>query len=298
MPGQAAPAHCLDSKNTWHTTAILRRMRLKAVAFEALDRRPTRWLLGLAGSAFAAARGERAWVTYDNESGGWLKRTPRGVTLVHHPNGKGIEQFADYSAELFLYDYAIGKGDVVVDVGAGVGEQTLPFSELVGSSGRVVAVEAQPSTFAKLQKVCRLNGMRNVDLVPAAVMDSDAPVLISDFQEQASYQENRIGERGIRVPAVTLSDLFAKFHLDHVDFLKMNIEGAEVAALRGSPDALQVVQHAAIECHDFLADRTGDESYRTKDAVKAILSDAGFNVRCREPDAQRPWITDLVYASR
>lgn len=173
-------------------------MRLKEAAFEALDRRSTRWLLGLAGSAFAAVRGERAWVTYDSDSGSWLKRTPSGVTLIYHPNGMGIEQYADYSKDLFLYDYAIGKGDIVVDVGAGVGEQTLLFSELVGSSGLVVAVEAQPSTFAKLQKVCRLNGVRNVELVHAAVMDSDAPVMISDFQEKASYQENRIGNHGIQ----------------------------------------------------------------------------------------------------
>lgn len=273
-------------------------MRLKEAAFKALDRRSTRWLLSLAGSAFAAARGERAWVTYDSDFGGWLKRTPRGVTFIYHPNGMGIEQYADYSKELFLYDYAIAKGDVVVDVGAGVGEQTLSFSELAGPSGRVVAVEAQPSTFAKLERICRINGVRNVELIHAAVMDSDAPVMISDFQEKASYQENRIGNQGIPVPGLTLSDLFAKFHLDRIDFLKMNIEGAEVAALGCSLDALQVVQHAAIECHDFMADRTGDESYRTRDAVKEILEDAGFNIKCREADPQRPWITDLLYASR
>ena len=187
-----------------------------------------------------------------------------------------------------MYDYAIGKGDIVVDVGAGVGEQTLLFFGIGRLFGTSCGCGSPASTFAKLQKVCRLNGVRNVELVHAAVMDSDAPVMISDFQEKASYQENRIGNHGIQIPAVTLSGLVGKFHLDRIDFLKMNIEGAEVAALGGSLDALQLVHHAAIECHDFLADRTGDESYRTRDAVKTILADAGFNIRCREYERDGP----------
>jgi FkbM family methyltransferase len=271
-------------------------MSFKHTAYNALNRGSTHWLIGIAASAVTALEGERAMITYDRHTKGWLKRTRGGTTLMPYPRGMGAEQCAEVTRDVFLHRYSIRPGDVVLDIGAGFGTEALPFSTMVGDSGKVIAVEAHPATFGKLERVCRLNNLRNVEAIHAAVMDSNEPVTISDLEEE-SYIENKIGGEGIEVPAVTIPDLVDKLGLDRIDFLKMNIEGAEVPALRGARDVLPIVRHAAIGCHDFMADQTGDESYRTSDLVRAMLVEAGFTITSRRDDP-RPWAADYLFASR
>ena len=274
-------------------------MALKHAVYDAVNRPPTRWLLGLAASANATLHGDRALFTYDRRTGDWLKRTRAGAMLLPDlRGGEGMDaaQCDEFTREVFLPAYSIRPGDVVLDVGAGIGTEVVPFSRMVGDSGRVIAVEAHPTTYAKLERVCRANNLRNVELIHAAVMDSDATVRITDLQAE-SYLENKIGTEGVPVPAITIPGLVAKLNLDRIDFLKMNIEGAELPALRGARDVLPIVRNAAIGCHDFLADVTGDESYRTKESVRAILVDAGFTVTSRADDP-RPWAAGYLFASR
>jgi FkbM family methyltransferase len=272
---------------------------LKHAVYDAVNRPPTRWLLGLAASAKATLGGDRALFTYDRETGDWLKRTPAGAMLLPDlRGGEGMDaaQCDEFAREIFLPEYSIRPGDVVLDVGAGIGTEALPFSRMVGDSGRVIAVEAHPTTYAKLERVCRANNLRNVEAIHAAVMDSEGTVKITDLQAE-SYLENKIGSEGVPVAAITIPALVAKLRLDRIDFLKMNIEGAELPALRGALEVLPIVRNAAIGCHDFLADETGDESYRTKEAVHEILVDAGFTVTSRADDP-RPWAAGYLFASR
>ncbi|VEG46061.1 putative methyltransferase [Mycolicibacterium flavescens] len=269
---------------------------LKHVLYSALDRGPGRQLIGMVANRRARVAGEQARFSYDPATGSWLKQTPAGVILLPRPQGMGIEQSEVFTQDVFLRHYAVKPGDVVLDIGAGIGSETLPFSRWVGASGKVIGVEAHPATFATLKRACQINDVRNVELLHAAVMDSDKPVMITDLPSEVGY-ENRIGTNGIEVTALTLAGLIRKYDLDRVDFLKMNIEGAELPALQGGSEVLPLIHNAAIGCHDFLADETGDDSYRTKDAVYELLVNAGFTVRRRDDDP-RPWARDYLFASR
>ena len=97
--------------------------------------------------------------------------------------------------------------------------------------------------------MCKLNNLTNVECVHAALMDtSGEPIMISNMRE-SFCQENRVGGTdGIPVPTITMTELVAKLNLDRIDFIKMNIEGAELPALRGAADVLPLVRHAAIGC--------------------------------------------------
>ncbi len=106
-----------------------------------------------------------------------------------------------------------------------------------------------------------------------------------------------MGIAGITVPAVTITDLMEDRGVEQIDFLKMNIEGAETAALCGAGDRLQDIRHMVIGCHDFLADETGDDSYRTKENVRDLLQSAGFTVEGRDDDP-RPRARDYLFAWR
>jgi len=200
------------------------------------------------------------------------------------------------TADVFFYDYEPRRGDVVVDAGAGVGSELRVLAGLVGPTGRVVAVEAHPNTFARLEELRSVNHLANVTTVHAALMDSVGVVEITTRERS---ETNTVVEReasSVRVPAVTLDELLERLGVDRVDFLKMNIEGAEVNALKGFSRGLATTSHIAVACHDFRVAEGASESMRTKAGVFELLERAGLHVRRRSDS--RPWIADYLYARR
>lgn len=186
-----------------------------------------------------------------------------------------------------------------MDVGAGDGSETGIFAEAVGPQGRVYAVEAHPATFRRLQKAVRLNGWGNVVPVQAAIVGEPGVVYIEDRQKDLSnaISLNRGGGFQAEVSGVTLDGLCRDHGIDRIDFLKMNIEGAERAALVGMGEAIKRVRCAAIACHDFRAPIENDDSYATKSHVIRFLRSRGFTVHTRDGHP-RSAIRDHVHALR
>jgi FkbM family methyltransferase len=180
-----------------------------------------------------------------------------------------------------------------VDVGAGTGWETLFFSRSVGASGRVISIEAHPGVFRCLSRMCAENRLDNVTLIQAAVADRDDEVQISDSLE---YEKNSImgGTPGVSVSCTTLDSVFQSLELKQVDFLKMNVEGAERLALPGMGAMLPRTKNICISCHDFLADEGGSNTFRTKAEIIAFLKQNGFDISLRESDG-RCNVRDYVY---
>lgn len=198
--------------------------------------------------------------------------------------------------DVFLQEYTPSAGDVVVDVGAGVGGELNLFSRLVGPSGHVFAIEADPDTFQWLQRRQELNDLSNVTLVQAAITDAPGEVLISS---EGFHETHRLvsGGLGHRVSALTLDDFVAQHEIARIDLLKMNIEGAERLALPGMERSAESIRNLAISCHDFVADQGGDDSMRTRAFVHGFLLRHGFEVSERRPDDDRDWARSWLYAS-
>ncbi len=190
----------------------------------------------------------------------------------------------------------VGPGDVVVDVGAGIGDEVAWLSGVVGPSGAVVAIEAHPATFACLQAFCILNGLANVELHQAAVVAERGRVAISDDESHVSNSIN-LGRGTIEVDAVPLDDLLPASRFPRIAFLKMNIEGAERFALPGMRDCLRRSDAVTIASHDFRADLGHGEFFRTRAMVVAYLQDLGLQVADPTPDP-RAWVRDHVNAVR
>jgi FkbM family methyltransferase len=201
--------------------------------------------------------------------------------------------------EFWLQYYLPKPGDVVVDVGAGRGEDTATFSRLVGDNGRVIAIEAHPETFAILQNFCRLNGLSNTTALQLALMDKPGTVRIAE--SESSWLENAVIDDdksvGAQVRASTLAEICAQQGLEEIVFLKMNIEGAERNALLGMTPVIQNIRQVCVACHDFRADRGQGEHFRTRAFVEQFLLDYGFKVVCRRDDP-RPGIRDHVFGLR
>lgn len=189
-----------------------------------------------------------------------------------------------------------GAGDQVIDIGAGIGEDAIVFSKLVGRAGRVIAVEAHPETFACLEQTIARSGAVNVVPVYCAIAERDGTLTIDDTKNHLANALVGHGQ-GIEVPAKTIDTLVAELGIERIDLLKMNIEGAERPAMLGMERSAAVTRHAAISCHDFVADVGGGDWFRTRAAVESALEGFDFVIH-RRASAPHPWLRDTLYGER
>jgi FkbM family methyltransferase len=117
---------------------------------------------------------------------------------------------------------------------------------LAGPSARILSIEPQPDVFDRLSYNIRLNPFGTVKAVACAV--ADKPGELTLFLDPKNKGESSVkivasSDAGaIRVPAMTLLDLFRQEEFAHVDAVKLDVEGAEDLILdpffRDAPDAL------------------------------------------------------------
>lgn len=136
-----------------------------------------------------------------------------------------------------LLEKTITPGSIVFDLGAQAGFYTLLSSVLVGPQGKVFAFEPLPPNLVYLKKHLRLNNITNVTIIEAAV--SDAPG-IAAFEEGARSTQGHISPHGgLQVKTVSLDDLTSSGKIPYPDFMKVDVEGAEVQVLDGAASLLR-----------------------------------------------------------
>ena len=189
------------------------------------------------------------------------------------------------------------QGDYVIDLGAGLGEETVIYAILVGKTGKVHSLEANPSTYAGLKYMCEQNKFTWVSPHHLAIFNTDGEVTIEDDDE--NYLTNTINannkkSEGVRVKAKTLDSLVRDNGITRIDFLKSNIEGAEQFMIEGMKESIKIIRHLCISCHDFRhTQHNHGEFYMTKSKITAFLKANGFEVTTRSTgDAL---VDDYVY---
>jgi len=229
------------------------------------------------------------------EDGIWMHETSRGYFAYHQPYLRlNLGRIDATARQNFLWGYTPKPGDTIVDIGAGVGEETLTFSRAVGENGKLICVEAHPRTFRCLAKMARHNRLENVTPIFAAVTQPGVSVVT--IQDDTEYLANRVGGIvGVTVPAMTVDDLHRRLNLGRVHFLKMNIEGSEREAIQGMAEILKQTEAVCISCHDFLAQKAGDSRLRTKKLVRDFLRQSGFNVVERFESTLPPYVRDQLW---
>ncbi|MBI4985085.1 MAG: FkbM family methyltransferase [Rhodocyclales bacterium] len=230
-------------------------------------------------------------VAYDGQD--WVHRWRAGGFVSPRPLKRPVFECTT-SIPLFTYAYRPQPGDTILDVGAGVGTELQAFSEMVGPGGRVIAIEADPTAYRCLEKLCRLLGLANVTLVRSAIGDFEGVAHLT--QDDGGAITNMLASDrrngAIEVPMTTLDSLVKKQGLERIDFLKMNIEGAEVPALKAFVERADSVRHWCISCHDFM----GKPECCTFDFVNQWLSDRGLAIS-RHPDVPgSPWMGYYLFA--
>jgi FkbM family methyltransferase len=157
----------------------------------------------------------------------------------------------------------VRPGFVVCDIGANIGTYTIPLARLVGPGGHVVSFEPNRPTFACLRQNIRQNRLANVTLLRAAAGPetgtANLVVTEENFGEvhlspQAATDSSAPAQPSAQVAVTTLDAEVARLGLPRVDYIKIDVEGFELAALRGASDTLAnnprlVVQTEIVPAH-------------------------------------------------
>ena len=137
----------------------------------------------------------------------------------------------------------IRPGDKVLDLGAHVGT----FSLAAAAAGaHVLAVEGAPRNVRLLRASVAANDFAHVTVVHAAAGDRPGTVQFVDEGPWGRVSTSDDGASTVPVPAVTMSDLMAELRWGPVAFVKMDVEGSEIAALHGMRSVLEQPDAPAI----------------------------------------------------
>ncbi len=169
--------------------------------------------------------------------GGPIDTSYQGALFRFYHQGSATERGAlfnpDYNLpELdFLREY-LPKGGVFIDVGANVGTYAVTMGYHLGPRGRVVAIEPHPVTNARLVFNARISGLTNVIAVAAAASERDGELRITthNINLGASYIST---DGNIKVPARRLVTILRDASIEHIDALKIDVEGYEDRVLIG-----------------------------------------------------------------
>lgn len=136
------------------------------------------------------------------------------------------------------------QGMRVVDVGANHGYYTVMFADLVGPAGRVAAIEPGPRTASLLRQTVTVNGFDDrVTIFEVAATDADDAILVLSSPSHEPKNARIVGDDQAGMPD-TVSVVGARLDTllhdwPRVDFIKVDVEGAEEAMLAGAWPLLQ-----------------------------------------------------------
>lgn len=167
-----------------------------------------------------------------------------------------------------IFENTVTEASVVLDVGAHVGFYSMLAAVIVGPQGRVIAFEPLPDNLRFLHEHLRINNLETVEVIEAAVSDATGE---ATFAKGIGSFDGRLADNGkLKVQTVTLDDLLESGRIPRPDFIKMDVEGGELAALRGARSLLRACQPTI-----FLATHGRDVHARCLD----LLDDLGYSFR-------------------
>jgi len=182
----------------------------------------------------------------------------------------------------------ITAGDVVIDVGANIGIYSLFFSKLVGKNGRVFAFEPDAATGQLFLNNIALNDCKNVQFFNLALSDESGPVRICGYNPQnlrltdgdsfkyiTKLDPDEVNKQDLIAQAVKLDDIEEIVRLEKLDYIKIDVEGAELLVLRGAMDTIR--KHKPVILFELSEKWVRRFSYKTYQAL-IFLNELGYEL--------------------
>jgi len=187
------------------------------------------------------------------------------------------------STEGYLKHFTPQKGDVVFDIGAFDGGFTFVASRLVGKNGKVYAFEPQKDVYEILTKKLKNYNLTNIILVNKGLSDSARTILVPLQKSNAGFKTIEMVLRSnnnqlISIDLESLDNFMLSNKIPKIDYLKMDIEGAEIEALEGAVNTLnQFNPNIVIASYHIV------NGVQTKVFVESFLRSNGYNAWTSHP---------------
>ncbi len=190
----------------------------------------------------------------------------------------------------------ITKGMKVVDVGAQIGYYSLLFSKWIGKTGKVFCFEPDPDNYRLLKRNIEANQARNIIPIQKAISNYNGKTIL--FQSNDNKGDHRIIDfyvfdkdnkrKKFEVECITLDSVFATEQ--KLDFIKMDIQGAEMLAFDGMTELLHRNSSISllIEFWPFAIEKSG---YSPTELIERIHQ-FEFDIFFFENDKKQPFPND------
>ena len=217
----------------------------------------------------------------------------KGLFTVRTQDGVTVRTVVDFDPESLIADFSMVPRDgVVMDVGGNIGAVAIYLAAKVGSAGRVIAYEPDERNLTVFRRNLEANGSpAQVQLVPKGISDHEGVLefysggnYTSSFQKTDYVQREVEKYNVVRIPVTTLDAEAARLNLTRLDFVKMDIEGSEVAALQGAQATLRRFHPPIlVETHIVNGQSTAAE-------VEKLLTQCGYRNIVRQTLTETPGI--------
>jgi FkbM family methyltransferase len=175
------------------------------------------------------------------------------------------------------------RGETVLDVGACIGFCAVTAARMVGREGLVVAVEPDLENLRWLR--LNLGRLPNCVVIPKGVADREGRRLLHRHPIDPTEHTilDSLGGESVEIEVTTIDRICRELKLRRVDFMMMDIEGAELMALRGARRMLKRTQKVVVGAYH----RVGGKP--TWPRVKRFLEEMGFRTVLTEDGLVHAW---------
>jgi FkbM family methyltransferase len=181
-------------------------------------------------------------------------------------------------------------GDVFIDVGANIGYYSMLAAQLIGDSGRVVAIEADPQTFSMLSGNVERNHLRNVRPVNVAAWDCEESLQIfakAGHRGMTTVIRERADRWNLKeycaVRGAPLSRLRSSEEIKAARLIKIDVEGAEWHVIMGLRPSLEGCRHDLEIIIEIAHEMLRAEGKSCEDLL-GLFREMGFHPYCIEND--------------
>jgi FkbM family methyltransferase len=212
-----------------------------------------------------------------------LRGPLKGCRYAVGENAKWSHIFGDWEPfTQTLFQKYLKPGNVVYDLGANTGMHSLLFSKLVGQEGKVYSFEPVPLNVREIQSLIHLNEVTNIHIVEKAISDTVGQahfdLATDNWVGHLKKADAKLEGPSITVEVTTLDTLLEGGEIAAPDFIKIDIEGAESAALEGFSKSIQ--KHRPIFIIDM---HNPDQDLK----VVQFLMQRGYRVFIFDPKVRR-----------
>lgn len=180
---------------------------------------------------------------------------------------KNSEEFHVLKNEVFTQDAyyfeSSNPAPLIIDAGAHIGLTTLYFKKIFPNA-RIKAIEPNPYLLSLLEENIYQNGLKDIEIIPYALADEmgSKTLFIDESKDEwwstGSFENGAWNQqqtsKAIEVETAPLADYLS----EPVDFLKMDIEGAEFSVLNAAGYKLSQIKHMMIEFHPTQSQQLAD----------------------------------------